>query len=194
MSTFDGTLMTTGFRVKDLWDFKADPVIQYYIELAEFTENLDTFGAPIAMGWRGDYPSAENEVFTDVYTCTQCDYELITNSVPNPEETITQHIAEAHQGRGDYLNGEKEVWYSLFDAIQQHIHPDDVCILQVSGHEGLQYLGGVIGFITDKGTVCFPYGQNDWQTTYHKKGIYDRMAVFINELKEILTNDQQPPT
>jgi hypothetical protein len=71
-----------------------------------------------------------------------------------------------------------EVEYNLAATIQKHIHPEDACIIQVSGSEKLRYVGGEIAFVTSKGTVWFPFGSNAWDDKMDKKRVYDLLTTF----------------
>ena len=198
MADFYGALLTTSFRVKDPEAFSLDPVVQHFYDKAR----QSGFGVAMpkttedytALGWDGQYPGSVDTEYDDGVACKTCREQFVTEDGVAAYQRLRHHLSQHREDVAAltddevddcYDYAEVDVEYNLTDAIEKHIHDDDVCVLQVSGAEKLRYIGGEVAFITNKGTVWFPFGSNAWDDKMNKKRVYDLLTKFGEQTTEL---------
>jgi len=72
----------------------------------------------------------------------------------------------------------------MTDVIERHIWPGDVCQIGVSGNEKLRYIGGVLAWVTGKGTAFFD-GETGWMLRLTLADLRARSVKFTEDVGRI---------
>jgi hypothetical protein len=72
--------------------------------------------------------------------------------------------------------------HDMLEFVQRHIHPEDACVVMVSGHEKLRYGGYGIWIVTAGSVVSFPFGQVAWDTRYTRVDVESLVSDFAGQI------------
>lgn len=73
----------------------------------------------------------------------------------------------------------------ISDVIQRHILPGDVCQIGISGNEKLRYIGGVMCWISAKGTAYFN-GVTEWSWKLDENSLRGLLFDFASQVTRLL--------